>query len=69
MFIPSIGSGFQPPFLALAPILTIGAMSIAARFFPDLLHPEHIPPLGLVGAILVVIGSMSIALGKKVLNS
>jgi drug/metabolite transporter (DMT)-like permease len=52
--------------LTLAPIVTIVAMTIVAKFFPGLVHPEYIPPLGLVGAILVVIGSMSIALGSNV---
>jgi drug/metabolite transporter (DMT)-like permease len=50
--------------LALAPIFTIVSMSIAATFAPGLVSPEHITSLGLFGAILVVIGSMSISLGK-----
>ncbi len=52
--------------LALAPIFTIVSMSLTAWLAPGLLAPEHITPLGLVGAILVVTGSMSISLGKKV---
>lgn len=51
--------------LALAPIFTIVSMSLTAWLTPGLLAPEHITPLGLVGAILVVTGSMSISLGKK----
>ena len=50
--------------LALAPIFTIGSMSIAAWLAPRLVAPEHITSLGLLGAILVVTGSISISLGK-----
>jgi drug/metabolite transporter (DMT)-like permease len=50
--------------LALAPILTIVSMSVAAWLAPGLVQPEHITNLGLVGAILVVAGSVSISLGK-----
>lgn len=52
--------------LALAPIFTIVSMSITNWLAPGLVTPEHITPIGLVGAILVVIGSMSISLGKNV---
>jgi drug/metabolite transporter (DMT)-like permease len=51
--------------LALAPIFTIVSMSIFAWFAPGLVMPEHITSLGLVGAILVVSGSVSISLGKS----
>jgi drug/metabolite transporter (DMT)-like permease len=51
--------------LALAPIFTIVSMSIAAWLTPGLVTPEHLTPLGLLGAILVVTGSMSISLGKS----
>jgi drug/metabolite transporter (DMT)-like permease len=51
--------------LALAPIFTIVSMSMAAWFAPGLVTPEHITPLGLFGAILVVSGSISISLGKN----
>jgi drug/metabolite transporter (DMT)-like permease len=50
--------------LALAPIFTIVAMSLTAYLSPGLVTPEHITPLGFVGAILVVTGSISISLGK-----
>jgi drug/metabolite transporter (DMT)-like permease len=50
--------------LALAPIFTIVAMSMTAWLAPGLVAPEHITPLGLVGAILIVSGSVSISLGK-----
>jgi drug/metabolite transporter (DMT)-like permease len=50
--------------LALAPIFTIVAMAITARLAPGLVAPEHITPLGLFGALLIVAGSVSISLGK-----
>jgi drug/metabolite transporter (DMT)-like permease len=51
--------------IALAPIFTIASMSITAWLAPGLVNPEHITSLGLLGAILVVGGSMSISLGKN----
>ena len=51
--------------LALAPIFTIVSMSITAWLAPGLVTPEHITSLGLLGAILVVTGSISISLGKN----
>ncbi len=51
--------------LALAPIFTIVSMSITAWLAPGLVTPEHLTTLGLLGAILVVTGSMSISLGKS----
>ena len=51
--------------LALAPIFTIVSMSIAAWLAPGLVAPEHLTSLGLLGAILVVTGSISISLGKS----
>jgi drug/metabolite transporter (DMT)-like permease len=51
--------------LALAPIFTIISMSMMAWLAPGLVTPEHLTALGLVGAILVVAGSMSISLGKS----
>jgi drug/metabolite transporter (DMT)-like permease len=50
--------------LALAPIFTIVAMAVTARVAPGLVAPEHITPLGLFGALLIVTGSVSISLGK-----
>jgi drug/metabolite transporter (DMT)-like permease len=50
--------------LALAPIFTIVAMSLTAWLAPGLVTPERITALGFLGAILVVVGSMSISLGK-----
>jgi drug/metabolite transporter (DMT)-like permease len=51
--------------LSLAPIFTIVSMSIIAWLAPGLVTPEHITSLGLLGAILVVTGSISISLGKS----
>ena len=51
--------------LALAPIFTIVSMSITACLAPGLVTPERVTSLGLLGAILVVAGSMSISLGKS----
>ncbi len=51
--------------LALAPIFTIVAMAITAWIAPGLVAPEHITPLGLFGALLIVTGSVSISLGKS----
>lgn len=51
--------------LALAPIFTIVSMEVTAYVAPSLVPPEHITTLGLLGAILVVTGSISISLGKR----
>jgi drug/metabolite transporter (DMT)-like permease len=51
--------------IALAPIFTILAMKAVDYFVPNLIVPERITTLGFFGAILVVIGSMAIALGRK----
>ncbi|PSB50571.1 DMT family transporter [Chamaesiphon polymorphus] len=56
--------------LALAPIFTIVSMSLTAWLAPGLVTPERITALGFLGAILVVVGSMSISLGKvKVIDN
>jgi drug/metabolite transporter (DMT)-like permease len=49
--------------LALAPIVTLVAMSILAPWLS--LHAEQITPLGIAGAIAVVVGSVSIALNDQ----
>lgn len=51
--------------LALAPIITLIAVDTVALLFPLLIKPEHLTILAIIGAILVVAGSMMIALGKK----
>ncbi|MFM6190194.1 DMT family transporter [Planktothrix sp.] len=51
--------------LALAPIITLISVDTVALLFPLLIKPEHLTILAIIGAILVVAGSMMIALGKK----
>jgi drug/metabolite transporter (DMT)-like permease len=51
--------------IALAPIFTIVSMSITAWLAPGLVTPEQITPLGMLGALLVVGGSISISLGRE----
>lgn len=51
--------------LALAPIVTLIAVEVTSFFLPNLIAPERLTILALVGAILVVSGSMAIALGKN----
>lgn len=54
--------------LALAPIITLISVDIVALLFPLLIKPEHLTFLAVTGAVLVVIGSMMIALGKRIKN-
>jgi drug/metabolite transporter (DMT)-like permease len=49
--------------LAIAPIVTIIAMAWATPWLN--IHPEKITPLGLLGALAVVSGSIGIALGNR----
>jgi drug/metabolite transporter (DMT)-like permease len=51
--------------LALAPLITLAAVEVVSAIAPDLIAPEHITNLGILGAGLVVGGSMAIALGKQ----
>ncbi|MBD2484447.1 MULTISPECIES: DMT family transporter [Planktothrix] len=51
--------------LALAPIITLIAVDLVALLFPLLIKPEHLTNLAIIGAILVVLGSMMIALGRR----
>jgi drug/metabolite transporter (DMT)-like permease len=51
--------------LALAPIVTLISVWLVANIFPNLIPPENITVIGIVGAFLVVAGSISIALGKS----
>ena len=50
--------------VSLTPIVTLGAVWVASFLTPTLLAPEHLTSLGLVGAVLVVSGSIALALGK-----
>jgi drug/metabolite transporter (DMT)-like permease len=49
--------------LALAPIVTLVAMAFLAPWLS--LHAEQITPLGIAGAIAVVVGSVSISLNDR----
>jgi drug/metabolite transporter (DMT)-like permease len=50
--------------IALAPIFTIGSMSIVTWLSPGFVTLEKLTPISLVGAILIIVGSMSISLAK-----
>jgi drug/metabolite transporter (DMT)-like permease len=53
--------------LALTPLATIGFSTIAGRFWSDVLGPDPVTPWALVGAVVVVAGSMTTALaGRRV---
>lgn len=51
--------------LALTPLVTLGSVWLVSSLLPSLIAPEQITGLGLAGAIMVVMGSMAIALGKQ----
>ncbi len=51
--------------LALTPILTLGSVWAVSFLMPTLIAAERLTVLGVVGAVLVVSGSISIALGKN----
>lgn len=48
--------------LALAPLVTLVAVWAVSWLTPTLVAPEHLTLIGIVGAVLVVIGSVAIAL-------
>ncbi|MBU7582713.1 MAG: DMT family transporter [Nostoc sp. TH1S01] len=52
--------------LTLAPIVTLIAVELVALLTPSLIPAENLTLTGMIGAVLVVAGSMAIALGKKV---
>ncbi|MBE9205299.1 DMT family transporter [Nostoc sp. LEGE 06077] len=51
--------------LTLAPIVTLLSVELVAIFIPNLIPVDHVTLTGMIGASLVVTGSMAIALGKK----
>ncbi|BAZ85869.1 DMT family transporter [Dolichospermum compactum] len=51
--------------LALAPIITLISSWLMSVIAPNIISPENISLVGVTGAFLVVIGSISIALGKS----
>ncbi|AHJ27923.1 DMT family transporter [Nodularia spumigena CS-584] len=50
--------------LALTPIITLISVALVSVFSPSLIPTEHLTLIGILGAALVVTGSMAIALGK-----
>lgn len=50
--------------LALTPLVTLISVWAVSYFIPNLIAPEQITALGVVGAFLVVAGSVAIALGR-----
>ncbi|MBW4682882.1 MAG: DMT family transporter [Microcoleus vaginatus WJT46-NPBG5] len=51
--------------LALTPVVTLMSIWVVSFLAPNLIPPERLTILGLMGAILVVCGSITIALGKR----
>lgn len=50
--------------ISLAPLCTLVAVEVVSSVMPNLIAPEPLTILGIVGAILVVTGCMGIALGR-----
>ncbi len=50
--------------LALGPIVTLISIIVVSVITPSLIPPENFTLIGIFGAVLVVAGSMAIALGK-----
>ncbi|MFU2328127.1 DMT family transporter [Pseudomonas sp. NFX98] len=53
--------------LAITPLVTFGAVALAALWWPEYVHAETINGLGYGGAILVVLGSALVALGPSLI--
>lgn len=51
--------------LALAPIVTLISVDFGSSIAPQVIKPENLTFLAIIGAIMVVSGSMAIALGKS----
>ena len=62
--IPSVVYGIWGV-LAVVPLITVLLMDVGASAFPEYILKEHLNPLSLFGSVLVVIGSIMTALGKK----
>jgi drug/metabolite transporter (DMT)-like permease len=50
---------------AITPIVTFIAVDFVSAIAPQVIKPENLTFLGIIGAIMVVSGSMAIALGKS----
>jgi drug/metabolite transporter (DMT)-like permease len=53
--------------LAITPLVTFGAVAVAAWAWPEYVHAETINGLGYGGAVLVVVGSALVALGPSLI--
>jgi drug/metabolite transporter (DMT)-like permease len=51
--------------ISLTPLVTLAGMTLVAPFFPNLIIPDTLNPLSLLGALLVVTGSIVTALARK----
>lgn len=51
--------------LATAPLVTLLSVTAVAWLTPSLIAPEHLTVLGVLGAVFVVVGSITIAIGKS----
>lgn len=51
--------------LATTPLITLISVWLVSWLFPTLMAPDHVTILGCLGAVLVVVGSITVALGKK----
>jgi len=51
--------------LAVTPIVTLISIGAVSLLAPAWIPPERITVLGVMGAVLVVAGSVTIALGKR----
>lgn len=51
--------------LALTPLGTLVSVSLLSGLWPDYVRPETITPLGIAGAVIVVVGSMTTSLGSR----
>ncbi|MDJ0677215.1 MAG: DMT family transporter [Calothrix sp. MO_167.B42] len=51
--------------IACAPIITLISVDTVSAIAPNLMKPEHLTFIGILGAILVVSGSITVALGKS----
>jgi drug/metabolite transporter (DMT)-like permease len=51
--------------LATVPIITVATVKITTALFPDLIPPESLSMLSIAGAVLVVSGSILMALGRS----
>jgi drug/metabolite transporter (DMT)-like permease len=51
--------------IAMVPVFTLLVINIMSSLLPDLIAPENIQTLGLIGIIMIVSGSMIASVGKK----